>query len=100
MDDARVPPRTRGECAGLPRPCTRTLCRFNLTSECAPGGGPRPPSGPLATNCALDAADTGPLGAEEIGLALGHTRMWVRVIEERALRKMKTRMSGSMVQLP
>jgi hypothetical protein len=78
------PPRTRGDCAGVPRPCPWRACRFNLTTERhhRPGG----------LSCALDVADQGGSTLAEIGVALGVTRERVRQIQVKGLRHLATAM--------
>lgn len=72
-------PRTRGECAGGPRPCPWTSCRYHLGRE---RGGNLPAGAPT---CTLDEADRGGATLEEIAGALGRTRERIRQIEKAAI---------------
>ena len=81
------PPRTRGECADLPRPCPCTGCRHHL----APDAGEE---GPFVYSCALDAADDGPHTLDEVAAILGTSREAIREIEMRALRTIAHAMRG------
>ena len=53
------PPATRGDCADLPRPCSRSRCRYHL--ERGPYG------------CALDHAEDGPHSWVEIADLIGYS---------------------------
>jgi hypothetical protein len=77
-----VPPRTRADCLGGPRPCPWRACRFNLGPDVRGGGEP-------AETCALDVADRGGGTLEEIAVVLGLTRERVRQIERGALEKLR-----------
>lgn len=79
-------PRTRGECADVPRPCPHRACRYSLLVELRK----RPPSSPEAS-CALDLADGGEHTLAEVGAVLGVSRERIRQIEEGALEKLARR---------
>ena len=70
-------PRTRGECASVPRPCPFTDCRYHLEAK--------------AESCALDVADKHDQGLtlEAVADLLGVTPRVVREIEHRALRSLR-----------
>jgi len=72
-----VMPKTRGECAGIPRPCPFTQCRYHLQRQ---------------TPCVLDVADRGGQGQRAVAklLRLSHAR--VQQIEVVALRKIAASM--------
>lgn len=95
---AQLPPmpKTRKECAGVPRPCPFLRCKYNLFSNVKDNGNLNMPHGEdptamdrLPHSCALDAADAGPLTLEEVGLLTATTRERVRQVELRALGKLK-----------
>jgi hypothetical protein len=84
-------PATRGECAGLPRPCPYVGCRHHLYLDVGKAGGVKlsttlDPSA-MPASCSLDMADRGESTLEEIGELLGVTRERVRQIEARAQAK-------------
>ncbi len=85
-------PWTRVDCAGLPKPCPRTRCRYHFQGDRA-----RPgltwSTAPTAPGCSLDWLDEHPgehtLG--EIGRVMGVTRERIRQIEARALKHLQRR---------
>lgn len=90
-------PRTRAECADVPRPCPFVSCSHNLyldvtvTSRNIKFNFPdREPSemSPDAS-CALDVADDGGATLEDVGQFMNLTRERVRQLEERALKKLR-----------
>lgn len=91
-DDGR--PKTRGECADVPRPCPYARCQYHLAVDVLPGGTlnvnfPNQPLGELLDTCALDAAEVEAMTLEAIALRLNLTRERVRQIEGIALRKIR-----------
>lgn len=84
-------PRTRQECAHLPRPCPFVSCRHHLYLDVSPKTGSIKFNFPdleveeLTQSCALDVAENGPLGAEELGVVMNLTRERIRQIEQRGL---------------
>lgn len=85
-------PRTRGDCANVPRPCPFVGCRANLYLEVVPPNkrGRREERLPglrfnfpdldvteMKDSCALDAADRGGMHLDDIGEALGISRQGV-----------------------
>lgn len=97
-------PKTRGECADGPRPCPWVSCRQNLFLDVLGVNGARriedgairlnmprlePGEVPPEWSCALDVADRGGMGLEDIGDAIGVTRERIRQIEMQALAKVR-----------
>ena len=70
------PPLTRGDCATIPRPCPRLLCRYHV-----PGG---------LTHCALDESDTGGQGHGRIAEIMQMSRTSIQRVEQEALRKLRS----------
>lgn len=95
-DDPIGRPRTRGECAGGPRPCPYVSCRQNLALDVLPGGKARlhwsPDEEPDRPSCAPDVADLGGLTMNEVATILGVVRQRITQIEEGALRRIKKSM--------
>lgn len=87
-------PATRGDCESVPRPCPFVACRFHLYLDVQPGTGnlklnfPDLEPGDLEVTCALDVADKGGAGLEEVGVSMNVTRERVRQIETIALIKL------------
>lgn len=82
------PPKTRGECADVPRPCPHRTCRYHLLAGEKNSARDRVAEVVPKASCALDLADEGGLTLEEIGERLGVTRERVRQIEETAMHKL------------
>lgn len=92
-------PTKRGECAAVERPCKWVSCRYNLhATHDRPGRrwhyGTGPPSKVKphhADTCALDVAEQHPAGLDraEVGRRIGVTREAVRLVEKRALGKLR-----------
>lgn len=85
------PPKTRGDCANIPRPCPFTRCRHNLYSE---HRDVELEDVPPARSCALDIADGGESTLEDIAQVFGLTRERVRQIEAKALKQIRERKMG------
>lgn len=86
-------PRTRGECACVPRPCPYVACRWHLYLDAQRSGNVRlnfPDREPseLHESCALDIADRGGVTLDDVGRALNITREATRLIERAALLKL------------
>lgn len=87
-------PKTRGECAGIPRPCLFTSCRYNLYLDVNPKNGALKLNFPdiepceMGASCALDLAELGGMNLEDVGTATNLTRERIRQCEVIALRKM------------
>lgn len=98
-DGARERPHTRSECAGGPRPCPWVSCRYHLYLDVSPRSGSLKLNFPdlevweLEESCALDVADRGQAGSEEIGSLLNLTRERARQLEEEALRRARSKIS-------
>jgi hypothetical protein len=91
-------PKTRGECADVPRPCPYASCRMNTYLETLPPDCNGDPAIAFSTdveiwetgtsNCALDAADDGGLSLDEVGVMLSLTRERVRQLVELTFRRL------------
>jgi len=90
IDDGR--PRTRAECAEVPRPCPYVSCRWHLYIEARRESiklnFPGLEVWELSESCALDVADSGPHTLEAIAQILGVTNERVRQLEARAIAKL------------
>lgn len=87
-------PKTRGECAAVPRPCPFVACRHHLAVEVTSVGGLTLVHGhddvtEIEHTCSLDLADREGMTLEEVAGALAITRERVRQIEAMALKKMR-----------
>ena len=87
----------RAECASIPRPCTRYLCRHNLAVDDERAGRPHdgvsPPTKVTARtpSCALDVVDEKQgegMKLHDVGNLLGITRQRAEQLVDRATRKM------------
>ncbi len=93
-------PRTRGECAGVPRPCPYVSCRYNLALDVSRNGAIKvnfpvqvdgmvePDWENITHSCALDVAEQGGHTLTDVGERMNLTRERVRQVEERALAKL------------
>lgn len=90
-------PRTRGDCAGSPRPCPWVGCQWHLYLDAE---APRRPGAvrllwphlepwDIPETCALDIADRGGATLEEVGSAINASRERVRQIQDAALAKIR-----------
>jgi hypothetical protein len=86
---ALLPPATRADCADLPRPCPRTLCKWHLVGDVSRKAAK---SFELPETCALDVVDRHDEGMtlNEIGELLGMTREGSRYILLNAVLKIRT----------
>jgi len=88
-------PRTRGDCASMPRPCPFVNCGHHLYLDVEERTGslklnfPHLEPWELAETCALDVADRGGTTLEAAGALVNITRERVRQVEERILRKLR-----------
>lgn len=85
-------PRTRADCADVPRPCPFVSCRHSLYLDVNRSGGVKlnfpslePGDMPPEWSCALDVADRGGATLERTAAALNITREGIRLIEVAAL---------------
>lgn len=87
----RLRPRTRAECAGVPRPCPFAGCRYHLALDINPNNGSLKLNRPdreiweLEHTCALDVAEEGEHTLEQVGVILNVTREGLRLIQEESL---------------
>lgn len=78
-------PRTRGECANVPRPCPWASCQYSLLVDIDAHGHAHEVGLPeTSTACALDVADGGESTLEDIAELAGVTRERIRQIESKA----------------
>jgi len=88
-------PRTRGDCASMPRPCPFVSCSHHLYLDVNPESGAIKLNQPhlevweMAETCSLDVADRGGITLEEVGAMTNLTRERIRQIEVRGLEKIK-----------
>ena len=89
-------PRTRSDCADVPRPCPWVGCRHNLYLDAKPGGSIQynfpdldPDEMVPEFSCALDVADLGGLTLEELGNKMNLTRERIRQIEMQAVARLR-----------
>lgn len=93
-------PKTRAQCAQVPRPCPFVSCRYHLYLDVFPSGRvklnfPGVDVCDLQRSCALDEAEGEGLILEEVATRLGDmTRERVRQIEDEALDKLHIEYTG------
>jgi hypothetical protein len=85
-------PRTRGDCAQVPRPCPYVACKYSLYLDVSPTGSIilnfphlEPGQMPADRSCALDLAERGPKTLEYIAVVTNLTRERIRQVELKAL---------------
>lgn len=85
-------PKTRSDCAQVPRPCPYVACKHNLYLDVSDTGSIilnfphlEPGQMPADQSCALDLADRGGMTLEEIAVVTNLTRERIRQVELRAL---------------
>lgn len=92
-------PKTRGECPEE-RPCPFVSCRYNLYLDVNPDTGaiklnfPHLEPWEIPQTCALDVADQGGATLDEVAQALNLVREGARLIEARALPKLREAVEG------
>lgn len=88
-------PRTRAECADVPRPCPYVSCKHHLYLDVHPERGsiklnfPHRESWELEESCSLDVAERGGATLEEVGGIMNLTRERVRQVETAGLSKIR-----------
>jgi hypothetical protein len=106
-DELPKRPKTRGECADVPRPCPFVTCSRSMFSDVDPETGSikynfvDPSDMPEGGSCCLDVADHGGTQLDVIGAIMNVTRERIRQIEEIALRKFfaRVKLSGQEVSM-
>lgn len=85
-------PRTRGDCAQVPRPCPYVACKYSLYLDVSSTGSIilnfphlEPGQMPAERSCALDLAEHGPMTLEYIAVVTNLTRERIRQVELKAL---------------
>lgn len=96
-------PKTRGDCAGVARPCPFVSCRHNLFLEARSNGSLRllfPDLEPDEMNesCALDVADRGGLPDHRVAANMNIVRERARQLEESALVKIRVSRYGAVLE--
>lgn len=87
-------PKTRGECAGGARPCPFVSCKFHLYLDVTKTGSiritdPSKEVWEMEETCALDVADRGGQSLSEVGNIINTTNERVRMLEFKALRRLR-----------
>lgn len=97
-------PKTRGDCAEVPRPCPFVSCRHHLYLDVNDETGsiklnfPSLEPGDLAESCSLDVADLGGMTLEDVGAIMNLTRERIRQYETRVIERLQKR-SGRLRRL-
>ena len=86
-------PQTRDDCRDGIRPCPFVSCKWHLWMDVTPSGTithnfPGVEPWDLNPSCALDVADSGPFGLEDVGAVLNVSRQRVDQIVKAALPKL------------
>ena len=91
-DEPYERPRTRGDCAQVPRPCPYVACKYSLYLDASETGSVilnfphlEPGQMPADQSCALDLADRGAMTLEDIAIVTNLTRERIRQVELKAL---------------
>lgn len=85
-------PKTRGDCARVPRPCPYVACKYSLYLDVSETGSIilnfphlEPGQMPPHQSCALDLAERGAMTLEDIAVVTNLTRERIRQVELKAL---------------
>lgn len=97
VDVEALRPRTRADCADVPRPCPWVSCQHNLYLDINPDNGSikfnfpdvEPEGVPANKSCALDVADLGGASLEDVASTMNLTRERTRQIEVAALQRLQ-----------
>ena len=91
-DEPYERPRTRADCARVPRPCPYVACKYSLYLDVSETGSIilnfphlEPGQMPAEQSCALDLADRGAMTLEDIAIVTNLTRERIRQVESKAL---------------
>jgi hypothetical protein len=91
-DEPYERPKTRGDCARVPRPCPFVACKYSLYLDVSETGSIilnfphlEPGAMPPHQSCALDLAERGAMTLEDIAVVTNLTRERIRQVELRAL---------------
>jgi hypothetical protein len=91
-DEPYERPKTRGDCARVPRPCPYIACKYSLYLDTSETGSIilnfphlEPGQMPADQSCALDLAERGAMTLEDIAVVTNLTRERIRQIELKAL---------------
>jgi hypothetical protein len=91
-DEPYERPRTRGDCARVPRPCPYVACKYSLYLDVSETGSIilnfphlEPGQMPPGQSCALDLAERGAMTLEDIAVVTNLTRERIRQVELKAL---------------
>lgn len=91
-DEPYERPRTRGDCARVPRPCPYVACKYSLYLDVSETGSIilnfphlEPGQMPAEQSCALDLAERGAMTLEDIAVVTNLTRERIRQVELKAL---------------
>jgi hypothetical protein len=93
-DEPYERPKTRGDCARVPRPCPYVACSKNMFLDVSETGSIilnfphlEPGQMPADQSCSLDLAERGGMTLEEIAVVTNLTRERIRQVELRALNR-------------
>lgn len=104
--DERIPstdgrPRTRGDCADVPRPCPFIGCKYNNYANLTPSGALKPTWPNLEPwevnpelSCALDVADRGGAGMKTVATATNLTEERIRQEQVSGFRTLRKKRVG------
>jgi hypothetical protein len=91
-DEPYERPKTRGDCAKVPRPCPYVACKYSLYLDVSETGSIilnfphlEPGQMPAHQSCALDLAERGAMTLEDIAVVTNLTRERIRQVELKAL---------------